>query len=240
MSNASNTRPRRGAGLLVGGLIVIVLIVVAAVAAEFYLRDRIESEIADSATSSIGAPTDASLDGFALMTAVNRTADGVTLTSDGGTTDSGEPAPALDIQLGDVTMDDGGGATAKSLSGTATLSSDAMLAVANDSQGDDLLSQLASVKSITPNTETGALDVEIGDFATAQLIPEVANGELSLRPENAEVMGMELPENLLGGTISLVQQTVDRLPEGVTVSGAHVTDQGLVIELQGENVNLGQ
>lgn len=238
MSNASNTRPRRGAGLLVGGLIVIILIVVAAVAAEFYMRDRIESEIADSASSSIGAPTDASLDGLALMTAVNKSASGVTLTSDGGTTDTGEPAPALDIKLGDVSVADGN-STAKTLSGTATLSSDAMLAVASESQGDDLISQLASVKSITPNPATGALDVEIGDFATAQLIPEVSDGELSLRPENAEVMGMQLPENLLGGTISLVQQTVDRLPEGVTVSGAHVTDDGLVIELQGENVNLG-
>lgn len=238
MSNAYPQRRRRGAGLLVGSLIVIVLLVVAVVAAEFFLRDRIESEIADSATTSIGSPTEASLDGLAIMTAIDRTADGVTLTSDGGTTDSGDPAPALDIQLSDVDTGDDG-ATAKTLSGTATLSSDAMLAVATESQGDDLLSQLASVKSITPNPEAGALDVEIGDFATAQLIPEVSDGSLSLKPQNAEVMGMQLPENLLGGTISLVQETVDRLPEGVTVSGAKVTEDGLVIELQGENVSLG-
>jgi len=239
MSNAYPQRRRRGAGLLFGSLVVIVLLVVAVVAAEFFLRNRIESDIADSATSSIGAPTDASLNGLAIVTAIKRTADGVTLTSDGGTTDTGDPAPAIDIQLDDVNTGDDGSSTAKSLSGTATLSSEAMLAVATESQGDDLLSQLASVKAINPNPDAGALDVEIGDFATAQLIPEVSDGSLSLKPQNAEVMGMELPENLLGGTISLVQETVDRLPEGVTVSGAKVTDEGLVIELQGENVKLG-
>lgn len=224
-------------GVVVGFVVVLVVVIVAAVAAEFYLRGRIQSEVESAASSSLGAPASAQLDGFALVTAATHRTDGVHLTSDGGTKPDGTPAPAVDIDLTNVELTDAG-ATAASLSGTATIGPDAMLAVAQEQAGDDLLGQLTAVKSVTPNADAGTLDVQIGGVATAQLVPRVDNGQLSLDPQNAEVMGMQLPESVLGGTISLVQQTVDALPEGVTITGAHVSDAGLVIDLQGDNVDL--
>ncbi|WP_333619589.1 LmeA family phospholipid-binding protein [Dietzia sp.] len=230
------------AGLLGGIVVVVIIALIAAVVAEFMLRDRIQSEISDAATSSIGAPANADIDGLALVTFAEKKASGVHISSAEGTKPDGTPAPALDVQLSDVELGDNS-ATAQSLTGTATLSSDAMLEVAHGGQGDsggDILSQFASVQSITPNVDAGTLDVSLGGIANAQLVPRVDNGELSLDPQNAQIFGMDLPSDLLGGTISLVQETVKELPEGVSISGAHVTDAGLVIDLQGENVTLSQ
>lgn len=230
-------------GCFVALLVLLVLAGVAVVGGEFVARDQLEARIGTSASGELKAPTEATLGGSALLALITQKADSVQLHSDGAqAAPGGDISPALDITAQDVQLHDST-AIVDRLSGTVTLSTEDMMAASGnspDNSGGSVLDQFTKVESITPNPATNTLDVSIGGLATMQLQPEVQNGQLAMAPQGAQVLGIDIPDNVLGGTISMVNETVDRLPEGVTITGARVVDGGLELTIVGQNVAFTQ
>lgn len=240
MNNSRNGygSPRRRGGCALMALLLVVLLVVGVVGAEFYVRKQVEDKIAQAATSELHSPTTASVNGLALLLLLGNSVSSVDLHSEGGS-DSGQVAPAIDVTLHDVAIE-GESAQAGSLEGKVSLSAEDMLAAAQESNSSDggFFDQFTQVQSITPDPGANALQVSIGGVADTTLVPEVRDGALEFAPQDTQVLGIQIPENLLGGTISMVNETVDRLPEGVSIDAATVTDGGMDLQISGQNVPL--
>lgn len=240
--NAYGRNRRRGGGVLVAVIVLLVLVGAALVGGEFLARNQLEGRIAESASSELQFPTEAHVGGSALLALMTKTADSVRLTADGtATAPNADITPAMDILGEDVRLDDTA-ATAATLSGTITLSADDMVAATNDAANGSgtFLDQFTQVESITPNPATNTLSVSIGGLANVELEPQVNNGQLEMTPQGAEVFGIQIPDNVLGGTISLVNETVERLPDGVEITAARVVDGGLELDISGENVSFAR
>lgn len=234
----SPRRRRGGVGCLVSALVLVVLLAVAVAVGEFLVRGQMEDKIAQAASSELGSPTEASVNGLALPALVGGSVSSVDLHSDGGS-GTGQIAPGIDVTLDDVVIE-GESAQAGSLEGTVSLSTEDMLAAAQGAgeSGGGFLDQFTQVQSITPDPGANALTVSIGGLAEMKLVPEVRDGALEFAPQDTQVFGIQIPENLLGGTISMVNETVDRLPDGVVIDAATVTDHGMDLQVSGQDVPL--
>src|SRR5699024_8145569 len=141
--------------------------------------------------------------------------------------------PAIDItaegvrEEGDVTHVD-------SLSGTAFVSDEAMVAAAQsetDSGAGGMLGGLIQVQDIVSDPAAGTLRVSISGLAEAVVTPRLVGGALELQPEQASIFGFQLPSEILGGTISMMDSTLAELPEGVELTGVNVVPGGMTVDL---------
>lgn len=240
-SGSGGRRRRRGPIIaLVAGLAVIAVIV-GLVGLEFGLRNSIKQQMSEEITASLGSPAEVDLGARpVLLSYVNNTLGSVRITTDGSPAEGATgPAPAIDIRAegvraeGDVTY-------VESLTGTAFVSDAAMTAAATNDQGtgDSMLSGLIQVQDIVSDPAAGTLRVSISGLAEAVVTPRLVGGNLEMQPEQASIFGFQLPSELLGGAVSMMDSALAELPDGVELTGVNVVPGGMTVDLAGSDVVL--
>lgn len=241
----SGSGRRRGPMIaLVAGLAVVVL-VVGLVGLEFGTRNAITNRIQDEVTASLGTPAQVELGARPVLLSyfggdlgtVRITTDGTAAEVATGESATG-PAPAIDVTAlgvrseGDLTYVD-------SLSGTAFVSEQAMASAAQqESTGDSMLGGLIQVQGIVADPAAGTLRVSISGLAEAVVTPRLTGGNLEMEPSQASIFGFQLPTELLGGTISMMDSALAELPDGVQLTGVRVVPGGMTVDLSGQDVVL--
>lgn len=232
---------RRGPVIaLIAGLAVIAVIV-GLVGLEFGLRNSIKKQMSDEVATSLGSNAEVELGARpVLLSYFNGTLGSVRITTDGAAAEGATgPAPAVDIRAegvrseGDLTHID-------TLTGTAFVSDEAMTAAAAADQGagDSVLSGLIQVQDIVSDPAAGTLRVTISGLAEAVVTPRLVGGDLEMKPEQASIFGIQLPSEILGGTISMMDSTLAELPDGVELTGVNVVPGGMTVDLAGSDVVL--
>ncbi|MBB0968814.1 DUF2993 domain-containing protein [Dietzia aerolata] len=227
---------RRGCGCSL--ILLVALLVGLVAAAEFgvrwYLSDRAEKEV----SAKIDAPASVSFGGGLLLWELlsTRSADTVHLTSPGSDT-----VPQLDVTASTVTLVDGA-IHAAHVDGTAVLDEQQLVAAASQGEAaqNSPIAGMAEIRSVRPDPAAGLLRADIGGIAEIGVSPGVTDGQLTLRPEQTALLGFPLPDGLFAGITTVVDSTVAKLPDGMVIEGAQVVDQGLQVELGGQDVTLPQ
>lgn len=233
---------RRGRGpliALIAGLAVIGLLA-GLVGLEFGTRNAIENRIRDEITASLGSPAQVELGARpVLLSYFGGDLGSVRITTDGTALEGATgPAPAIDITAegvrseGEVTFVD-------SLTGTAFVSEQAMAAAAQqETTAESMLGGLIQVQDITADPAAGTLRVSISGLAEAVVTPRLAAGNLEMEPTQASIFGFQLPTQLLGGTLSMMDSALAELPDGVQLTGVRVVPGGMTVDLTGRDVVL--
>lgn len=235
-SGHGRTGRRGGCGC---SLILLVLILVGLVAAaefgvRWYLSDRAEREV----SARIDAPVSVSFGRGLLLweLASTRSAETVHVTSPGS-----DSVPRLDLTGHSVSLQDGA-VHAGTVDGTAVLDEQQLLAAAT--QGDTTqgapIADLTEIRSVRPDATAGLLRADIGGIAEIGVAPGVTDGHLTLRPEQTALLGFALPDGLFSGVTTVVDSTVEKLPQGVVIDGARVVNEGLEVSISGREVVLEQ
>lgn len=233
---------RTGTKIAVGAAVVVVLLVVAAVGLELGMRKSIGDRLNQEITATMGSPAEVDLGARpVLLSYFNDSLGSVRITTDGTPAEGvAGPVPAIDITAEGV-REEGDVSHVDSLSGTAFVSEEAMVAAAQsetDSSSGGMLGGLMQVQDIISDPDAGTLRVSISGLAEAIVTPQLTGGELELEPETATVFGFELPSELLGGTLSMMDSAMAQLPEGVELTGVRVVPGGMTVDLSGQDVVL--
>ena len=208
---------------------------------EFGLRNSIKQQMADEVGTALGSTADVELGARpVLLSYFNGTLGSVRITTDGSAAEGATgPAPAVDIRAEGV-RSEGDATHVDTLTGTAFVSDEAMVAAAAADQGggDSVLGGLIQVQDIVSDPAAGTLRVSISGLAEAVVTPRLVGGALELQPEQASIFGFQLPSEILGGTISMMDSTLAELPEGVELTGVNVVPGGMTVDLAGSDVVL--
>lgn len=230
---------RTGLKIAIGAAIVVVLLVVSLIGLEFGMRKSISDRLTQEVTASLGSPAEVDLGARpVLLSMFTDTLGTVRITTDGTTAEGATgPAPAIDITAEGV-REEGETTHVDSLTGNAFVSSETMVTAAQSESAGGMLGGLVQVQEIVADPAAGALRVSISGLAEAVVTPRLTDGELELAPEEATVFGFQLPASLLGGTISMMDSALADLPEGVQLTGVHVVDGGMTVDISGQDVTL--
>lgn len=236
----SGSRRRGPIIALVAGLAVIAVIV-GLVGLEFGLRNSIKQQMSEEITASLGSPAEVEFGARpVLLSYFNNTLGSVRITTDGSPAEGATgPAPAIDIRAEGV-RSEGDVTHVESLTGTAFVSDEAMAAAAAADQttGDSMLGGLIQVQDIVSDPASGTLRVSISGLAEAVVTPRLVGGNLEMQPEQASIFGFQLPSELLGGAVSMMDSTLAELPDGVELTGVNVVPGGMTVDLGGSDVVL--
>lgn len=218
--------------MLVLLLLLVGLVVAAEFGARWYLSDRAEREV----STQLGAPVSVGFGPTPVLwdLATERALDSVHLTSPGA-----ETVPRIDVTGRSVRLVDGG-VLAATADGTATLDGAQLTAAAaqGNPTAESPIAGLTEVRSVRPDADAGLLRADVGGIAEIGVAPGVANGQLTLTPEQTSLLGVELPGGLMSGITGTVETTMDTLPDGVVIHGARVVPDGLEVALTGTDVLL--
>lgn len=236
----SGSRRRGPIIALVAGLAVIAVLV-GLVGLEFGLRNSIKQQMSEEITASLGSPAEVEFGARpVLLSYFNNTLGSVRITTDGSPAEGATgPAPAIDIRAEGV-RSEGDVTHVESLTGTAFVSDEAMAAAAAADQttGDSMLGGLIQVQDIVSDPASGTLRVSISGLAEAVVTPRLVGGNLEMQPEQASIFGFQLPSELLGGAVSMMDSTLAELPDGVELTGVNVVPGGMTVDLGGSDVVL--
>lgn len=233
-SGGNGRRGGCGCSLIFLLLLLVGLVLAAEFGARWYLADRAEREV----SAEIDAPVSVSFGGGSLLwqLATTRSAASVHLTSPGSAT-----VPQLDLTGHSVSLSDGA-IHIGVVDGTALLDGQQLVAAAAEGEPAQAspIAGLTDVRSVRPDAAAGLLRADIGGIAEVGVAPGVADGQLTLRPEQTALLGFPLPDGLFSGITAKVDSTVASLPQGVVIDGARVVDAGLEVALGGRDVVLSR
>ena len=224
-------------------VLAIVLLVAGAVGLELGMRGAIKDNLRQEISATLGSTPEVELGPQpVLLSYVTGTLGTIRITTDGAPAEGATgPVPAIDITAEGVRSE---GATSRidSLTGTAFVSDETMTAAAQSGGaggvGDSLLGGLIQVQDIVSDPAAGTLRVSISGLAEAVVTPRLIDGNLEMDPQQASVLGFQLPSEILGGTVSMMDSALADLPEGIELTGVRVVDGGMTVDLAGRDVVL--
>lgn len=142
------------------------------------------------------------------------------------TTIKGTPESHLDIRK--LTLDDN--AVAQHLTSETTADPNYLSTLVKRKMG--------SVTSVAPNGKANTLEVQVSQgLATLSVTPIVSNGQLKFQATAGKVFGFDVPQSLVEGVSSALQDGVPN-QGNLRITQAKVVDGGLQITLEGDNVSL--
>ncbi|TCW25041.1 LmeA family phospholipid-binding protein [Dietzia cinnamea] len=234
---------RTGRRIVIGAVLVIVLLVAGAVGLELGMRGAIKDNLRQEISATLGSTPEVELGPQpVLLSYVTGTLGTIRITTDGAPAEGATgPVPAIDITAEGV-RSEGETSRIDSLTGTAFVSDETMTAAAQSEGaggvGDSLLGGLIQVQDIVSDPAAGTLRVSISGLAEAVVTPRLIDGNLEMDPQQASVLGFQLPSEILGGTVSMMDSALADLPEGIELTGVRVVDGGMTVDLAGRDVVL--
>lgn len=232
-----------GRRIVIGAVLLIVLLVAGAVGLEFGMRGAIKDNLREEISATLGSTPEVELGPQpVLLSYVTGTLGTIRITTDGAPAEGATgPVPAIDITAEGV-RSEGEASRIDSLTGTAFVSDETMTAAAQSQgaggMGDSLLGGLIQVQDIVSDPAAGTLRVSISGLAEAVVTPRLIDGNLEMDPQQASVLGFQLPSEILGGTVSMMDSALADLPEGIELTGVRVVDGGMTVDLAGRDVVL--
>lgn len=200
--------------------IVVILLVVAA-AAEFglrwYIGDKLETSVRAQSTVEITEDPSIAFGStpllFSLVTHTVPTVDLSVPSTLNITPDDPAPAiagaPAADVSLADLDISNPNVLSAAHMTVRVELPDEFLLATIQQQMaanppstgsalGDALLKQFVRISNLTSTAASGTVDVEFTDgAATLGLEPRVEAGSLTFRATNAQLLGFEVPQEIV-------------------------------------------
>ncbi|KAA0918829.1 DUF2993 domain-containing protein [Dietzia sp. ANT_WB102] len=234
-------RRRRGPMIALVVALAVIGLIAGLVGLEFGMRNAIKNRMSEEVTASLGSPAQVELGARpVLLTYIDGSLGSVHITTDGTPADGATgPAPQIDIRAEGV-RSDGDLTHVESLTGTAFVSEQAMSTAAQSEGAADTspLGGLIQVQDIVADPTAGTLRVSISGLAEAVVTPRLIGGNLEMQPERASIFGFQLPSELLGGTISMMDSALAELPEGVELTDVRVVPGGMTVDIAGQDVVL--
>lgn len=224
------TAPRRRSRVpLIAGILVIVL-VAGLVVAEFYARNRVENCLQAQFESELGSQIDVGL-GLQPVLLSLATNNFSSVDIESADTSFG-PAQDLQVQatINDVDLDatETSGGTIGSSSADLTWSTEGILATLQ-SQGIG-----GVVSTVTSDPAAGTLNFDIvGGLAQLSVQPLVQGDTVAVETVNASILGLGLPTDLVDSVVSILTDSLQAYPLGMTPQSLEVTDTGIEMSLAG-------
>lgn len=232
-----------GRRIVIGAVLVVVLLVAGLIGLELGMRNAIKDNLRDEITTTLGSTPEVDLGPQpVLLSYVTGALGSVRISTDGVPAEGATgPVPAIDITAEGV-RSEGETSRIDSLTGTAFVSDETMAEAARSQgaggMGDSLLGGLIQVQDIVSDPAAGTLRVSISGLAEAVVTPRLIDGNLEMDPQQASVLGFQLPSEILGGTVSMMDSALADLPEGIELTGVRVVDGGMTVDLAGRDVVL--
>lgn len=239
-----------------GAILVVLLLIVAAllVGGEFALRKSIANQLRDEVgTNAQGEQAEIEFSSTPLLLSlITNTIPSVsihnpsTVAIAADNTITGNPEMRIDIT--DLDISDQDAPIAGHLKVNPTLTTEYLLATIqqattqpsqNQSFFDSIIQSMVKVTGMSTNPATNTLDIEFTDGAgSMSLVPIIDNGRLSFDATNINVLGLDLPEAATDALTQGLRENNQAAINGLGVTSAEVTETGLNLILEGDNVNL--
>lgn len=262
---AGKRRGNKAVKILVTVVVVILLLLAAAeFGLRFYLKGQIADEMRDSSAEQgieLSGDPDVSFGASPMLLGLaqgklSRVTVDLPSSLDISYEDSdrsrpvvtGQPAATMNAKDMEITGDD---PVIGDLTLDTVLPQDYLLAVlqksmseeggdqaADDDGAGDLLSGLIQITGVTTNEETGTLDIEISSgLATLSMTPTVTDGKMSFEVADMKILGMSMPDSLVGDLSDSLTQTIEET-ENLEVTDASVMADGLKVRLHGTDMKV--
>ncbi|HAJ52132.1 MAG TPA: DUF2993 domain-containing protein [Corynebacterium variabile] len=262
---AGKRRGNKAVKILVTVVVVILLLLAAAeFGLRFYLKGQIADEMRDSSAEQgieLSGDPDVSFGASPMLLGLaqgklSRVTVDLPSSLDISYEDSdrsrpvvtGQPAATMNAKDMEITGDD---PVIGDLTLDTVLPQDYLLAVlqksmsqeggdqaADDGGAGDLLSGLIQITGVTTNEETGTLEIEISSgLATLSMTPTVTDGKMSFEVADMKILGMSMPDSLVGDLSDSLTQTIEET-ENLEVTDASVTADGLKVRLHGTDMKV--
>ncbi|MFC4375880.1 DUF2993 domain-containing protein [Nocardia halotolerans] len=231
MSTQTPGRPKVGRRTLVIALAVVAVLLVAALAGtEAYARHQISRCISGQFEQEMGSSIDVSFGPKPmLITYLDGKVGSVNIESQDN---KFGPAQGMVVHANfeDIELVDRG-------RGGATIgSSDAEVTWDNEGIRQTLSTMVSGVSS-SAATELITLDV-LGGLAQLQVQPMVRNGNVEVETKSAQLLGIGLPTDLVQGIVETFTQSLQSYPLGLRAHQVQVTDDGVIVQLEGGRTTL--
>lgn len=104
------------------------------------------------------------------------------------------------------------------------------------------LQQAIKLTGIKPVPDEQVLEMEVsGGLATLKMKPVVENGEMKMQAEGGEIFGFNLPQQFVDSIQdSLNSSSSESGPGNLEFVSATVTDEGLAVEMHGNDVDMNE
>lgn len=225
-----DTAPRRRSRVpLIAGVLVIVVIA-ALVGGEFYARNRVENCLTTQFESELGSQIDVGL-GLqpVLFSLATEKFSSVDISSD-----DTKFGPAQDMQVQatvndvDLTSTDTMSGQIGSSSADVTWSTGGILATLQE-QGVGSV-----VSGVTSDPAAGTLKFAIvGGLAELTVKPVVQGDTIEVQTTDASILGIGIPTDLADSVVSVLTDSLQAYPLGMTPDALEVTDTGIHMTLSG-------
>lgn len=159
-------------------------------------------------------------------------------------------SPAATVNLEGLDISDPNNPTAETMTTTTQIPEDMILAMiqretaqSGNSQdtgyGEAILQQLVQVTDVTANPDNNALDVEFtGGAAVLSLQPQLADGGLTFAVSNAQLFGIDLPQQATDAITSALERGVQNATGDMEIRDFSVIEGGIEMTISGQNVPL--
>ena len=227
---SSSTRQRKSRLPLIA-LIVVVAFLAALIGGEFYARGRVESCLTDQFESELGSQIDVSLGLFpVLVQLAQKEFNSVEITSDdtkfGPAQDMKVSAEINDVNLNEVS-DTSSGTIGSSSANVDWSTSGIQATLASQGIG-------GLVSGVSSNAADGTLNFAIvGGLAQLTVKPVVAGDKIEVQTVDANILGFGIPTDLADSVVSVLTDSLQAYPLGMTPTSIEVTDTGLNLSLAG-------
>ncbi|MGU3436554.1 DUF2993 domain-containing protein [Actinomycetes bacterium M1A6_2h] len=226
----SETR-RRKSRLPLIALIVVVAFLAAVIGGEFYARNRVETCLANQFESELGSQIDVGL-GFypVLVQLATKEFKSVEITSDdtkfGPAQDMKVSAEIDDVNLNNVS-DTSSGTIGSSSANVDWSNSGIQATLASQGIG-------GLISGVTSDAAAGTLNFAIvGGLAELKVKPVVAGDKIEVQTIDASILGFGIPTDLADSVVSVLTDSLQAYPLGMTPKSIEVTDTGLKMSLAG-------
>lgn len=246
-------------------VVILLFLLVAEFGLRWFLGDKLKDQFAAQASDqgltveeepsvSFGAtPLLFDIARSSISEVTVNTPDTLTITYPGGSGEAPEilGTPESTITLEGLNISDSDNPVAKNMNLTTFATDEFILATVqremttqmsvNESDGlaQQLMQEFIQITGITSDPERGAVEVEFtGGAAGLTLRPVADNGQVSFEVLDSQLFGFGLPTEVSSALTQGLQSSVDQVAGGLQVASIEVQDNGLSIQLTGQNINV--
>lgn len=210
-------------------VLVVLVLVAALLGGELFFRQQIKSCLAGQLQSEIGSQVEIGL-GWKpiLISLVDKQVSSVTLDSDDARFGPAE-GMVVHAEVEDVNLERTADSNGTIGSSSADIDwSTSGIASTLQSQGIGAL-----VSGVTSDAGAGTLSFAVGGLAQLTVKPTVTGGKVDVQTVDASILGLGIPTDLVDSIVSVLSDSLQQYPLGMTPSSLTVTDTGIALSLEG-------
>lgn len=230
MTAMTSTAPRRRSRLPLIAAGVVIVLIAALVGGELYARNRVTTCLTTQFESELGSQIDVGLGATpVLFSLATKKFSSVDISSDDSSF-----GPAQDLQV-DATIEDVDLTATDTTSGRIGSSTADVTWSTSGIQATLQEQGLGGIVSgVTSDPASGTLRFGIvGGLAELTVQPVAAGDTVDIRTTDASILGIGIPTDLADSVVSVLADSLQTYPLGMTPESIEVTDTGIAMTLSG-------